>query len=233
MEVEEIERIIQVNLLGPIYGVKAALPHLRQQRQGTIINVGSVEAERAVPLQSPYVAAKFGLKGFTDTLRMELEHEQSGITVTLVLPSSMNTPLFAHARSKLGVQPQPIPPVYEPQAVAEAIAFAAEHPRRDIVVGGAGKLLTMVERINPELADWYMVSRGRMFKQQRTDKPDDGRDNLFAPFAGTGSTEGEFGQSSQAQSLYTRHVDLHPERQRFLVGAALLGGLLFLRRAVR
>ena len=75
MTIEEIERIIQVNLLGMIYGVKAALPHLKRQRQGTIVNVSSVVGERAVPLQSVYVATKHGIKGFTESLRLELEHE--------------------------------------------------------------------------------------------------------------------------------------------------------------
>src|SRR5215208_2142889 len=132
---EELARVIQVNLLGQIYGMKAVLPHLRRQGQGAIINVASALAERSVPLQAAYCAAKHGIKGFTEALRLELEHERSGITITLVLPSSINTPLFAHARSKLGVKPMPIPPIYEPRVVAEALVFACEHPRREIVVG--------------------------------------------------------------------------------------------------
>jgi short-subunit dehydrogenase len=233
LSVEEIDRVIQVNLMGPIYGMKAVLPHLRRQGYGTIINVGSVESKRSVPLQAPYVAAKHGLKGFTDTLRLELDHEQSGITVTLILPSSINTPLFNHARSKLGVKPQPIPPIYEPRAVAEAILFAAEHPRREVVVGGSGKLLVVAERINSPLVDRYMLQGGRLFRQQRTNEPDDGRDNLFAPLDGEGSATGQFGQRSQSNSLFTRHLELHPNRQRALLGTLLLGLLALVRRTGR
>jgi NAD(P)-dependent dehydrogenase (short-subunit alcohol dehydrogenase family) len=166
MTVEEIERQIQVILMSQIYGMKAALPHLKRQGQGTIINNASGLAKRSVPLQGAYCAAKHGIKGFTDTLRMELEHERSGVNVTLLMPSSINTPLFDHARSKLGVEPMPIPPVYEPRVVAEAILFAAEHPRRDIVVGGAGKMLDVMERISPS-----RHARARSDVREAEDRP--------------------------------------------------------------
>ncbi len=231
MSVEEIERVIRVILIGEIYGMKAAIPHMKRHDHGTIINVASALAVRAVPLQAPYVAAKHGIKGFTDTLRMELEHEKSDIGITLVLPSSINTPLFSHARSKLGVKPQPIPPVYEPKVVAEAILFAAEHPRREIVVGGAGKILTVGERISPHLMDRFMLVRARMFKKQRTNQPADGEDNLFGPMGGKGSTTGGFGQRSKSTSLYTRHLEQYPNRKRALL-AATLGGALALLRGV-
>lgn len=233
LTIEEIERIIQVDLLGQIYGMKAALPHLRRQGQGTIVNVGSVESVRAVPLQAPYVAAKHGIKGFTDALRLELEHDRAGITVTLILPASMNTPLFAHARSKLGVFPRPLPPVYEPRVVAEAIVFAAQHPRRAIVAGGAGQALLVANRISPSLVDWFMLQGGRFFKEQETQQPDDGKDNLFAPMAGTGATTGAFGAEAKSTSLTTRYMGLYPNRQRALAGALLLAAVALVRRVGR
>lgn len=233
MTVEEIQRVIQVILMGQIHGMKAALPHMVRQGQGTIVNVASALAKRSVPLQSAYCAAKHGIKGFTESFRMELEHDHPGITVTLILPSSVNTPLFQHARSRLGVRPQPMPPVYEPQAVAEAILFAAEHPRREIVVGGAGKMLEIGEALSPSLLDWYMTRKGRMFTQQQTQQPDDGVDNLFAPLEGVGSATGEFGSRSKTTSLYTRHLELHPTRKHLLTGAAALGTALMVRRIGR
>jgi NAD(P)-dependent dehydrogenase (short-subunit alcohol dehydrogenase family) len=233
MTIEEIERVIQVILMGEIYGMKAALTHMKHQGQGTIINVASALAQRSVPLQAAYCAAKHGIKGFTESLRLELEHEHSGITVTLIMPSSINTPLFTHARSKLGVKPQPIPPIYEPRVVAEAILFAAEHPRRDIVVGGAGKLMTVMERISPSLLDWYMLRNGKMFTQQKTNQPDDGKDNLFTPMGGTSSTTGDFGQRSKSTSLYTRHVEHYPNRKRVVLTATLAGSLALVRRVGR
>ncbi|MDQ3871771.1 MAG: SDR family oxidoreductase, partial [Chloroflexota bacterium] len=172
MTIEEVDRIVQVNLLGQVYGVKAVLPHLVRQGEGTIINVGSALSERAIPLQSVYVATKHAIRGFTDALRLELLKDHPGINVTMIEPSSINTPLFNLARSKMGVKPLPIPPIYEPRVVAEAIAFAAEHPRRTIVVGGSGKFMTLMDRLSPELVDWYMLQGDRMWKNQQTDQPD-------------------------------------------------------------
>jgi short-subunit dehydrogenase len=223
MSVEEIHRIIQVNLMGQVHGMKAALPVMKRQGGGTIINVASVLAERAVPLQAAYVAAKHALKGFTEAFRMELERDKCGVQVTLILPASINTPLFRHARSKIGVKPMPVPPIYEPRTVAQAIAFAAEYPRRDLVVGGAGKMLGMTERISPRFLDWVMVSRERAFKKQMTDEPDDGQDNLFQPLEEPGTSTGEFGRRAMKSSLYTRVFEMHPSAKRLLWGAALAG----------
>ena len=233
MTPDEIERIIQVNLLGAIHGVKAALPHLTQQGQGAIINVASVEARLAMPLQSAYVAAKHGLAGFTDSLRLELAHAGLPIAVTLILPASINTPLYAHARSKLGVLPRPIPPVYEPRTVARAIVFAAEHPRREVVVGGAGKLALVLRRISPALLDWLLLRDGIGWRVQESSTPGNQPGTLFAPPTGSGSVTGDFGQRSKSVSLYTRYVDEYPARQLALAGVALLGLLVLLRRVGR
>jgi short-subunit dehydrogenase len=231
MSIEEIDRIIQVNLLGTIYGMKAALPHLKRQDGGTLINVSSVLGARAVPLQAAYAAAKFGVRGFADSLRMELEHEGSNVNVTTILPSSINTPFFDHARSKMGAEPKPIPPIYEPSAVAEAILFAAENPRREIIVGGAGKMMAMMQKISPGLTDRYMLLGGQMFKQQKSDRPNGHKDNLFTPSTGTGSTTGEWGgRMTQSRSLYTHFLGLHPNRGRAALAAGGMLGAVALRR---
>jgi NAD(P)-dependent dehydrogenase (short-subunit alcohol dehydrogenase family) len=229
----EIDRIIQVNLLGQIYGMKAALPAMKRQGAGTIINVASALAERGVPLQAAYCASKHGVKGFTEALRLELAHERSGIAVTLIEPSSINTPLFTHARSKMGVRPMPIPPIYEPCVVAEAILFAAEHPSRTVVAGGTGKVMTVAQRISPAALDRYMLKGGRMFKAQKTDQPDDGRDNLFAPMHDAGSTSGAFGEKSATVSPYTTLLEQHPNRIRVLLGASVVGVVALIRRIGR
>jgi len=233
LTVDEIERVLNVNLLGQVYGVKAALPYFRKQEQGSFINVSSEVGERAIPLQAPYCASKHGVKGFSEALRMELQHEQSGINVTLILPASINTPFFDHARSKLGAKPKPPPPVYEPEAVAEAIVYAAEHPLRDIYVGGASKMMTLMQRVSPSLTDRFMLMRGTAFEQQKTDEPDDGEDNLFVPSRGPGSVKGEFGDGSQPQSLYTRTVGFHPNLGRALAVATLVGAVALGRRIGR
>ena len=233
MEPAEMERLVQVNLLGAMYGSRVAVRHMRPARQGTIINVGSALSDRAVPLQSAYVASKHGLAGFTEALRLELAHDQTGIDVVLILPSSIDTPLFTWARSKLGVKPQPIPPVYQPGAVAEVIAHAAEHGGREIVVGGAGKLLTVGQWLSPSLVDRYMLQAGRGFEQQKTDAPDDRRDNLFEPSTGPGSSSGDFGAGAKPHSLYTRLFELHPNRKRLAILSGLLGALALVRRTAR
>lgn len=230
---DEAERIIRVNLLGQIAGTKAALPQFMEQGYGTIINVSSVLGFRSVPLLSIYCATKHGVNGFTESLRMELQRDHPGITVTLVMPASINTPLFAHSRSKLGVMPRPIPPVYEPGAVARAILHAAEHPQRDIFVGSIGPVTNVLEARVPSLIDWYMVSGNRIFKEQMTGQPDDGMDNLFHPGAGTGETTGRFGQKSKALSLYTQYLGLHPARRKILSAVATLGLLALVRRTGR
>ena len=230
LDPDEMERLVRVNLLGQMYGSKAAIARMKPRGSGTIINVGSALSERAIPLQSAYVASKHGVRGFTEALRLELAHEDAGIEVVLILPSSINTPLFSFARSKLGVQPMPVPPVYEPRVVAEAICHAAEHGGREIVVGGWGKLLMVGQWLSPSLLDRYMLQGGRAFEQQKTRRPDDQRDNLFEPSTGFGSTSGQFGEGSKSTSLYTTYLELHPNRKRITAAALLLGALAVVRR---
>jgi short-subunit dehydrogenase len=210
MSPEEIERIARVNFLGPIWGAKAAIPHMKWQRRGTIVNVGSTLSERAVPLQGMYSATKHGVKGFTEALRMELMHPHTGIGVTLVLPSAVNTPFYDHARSKTGHMPMPMGPVYEPKVVAEAVVFAATHPRRDIYVGGASKALSWMESLSASLLDWWMTRDGHAFKAQMSEEANGHRDNLFAATEGHARSAGRFGRRAHASSWYTSLFELHP-----------------------
>jgi NAD(P)-dependent dehydrogenase (short-subunit alcohol dehydrogenase family) len=223
MEVDEMQRVVQVNLMGQIHGMKAALTQMKAQGEGTIINVASALAERSVPLQAAYCASKHGVKGFTEALRLELASEGLPIDVVLVMPSSINTPLFKHARSKIGVKPMPIPPVYEPRVVAEAIAKLAERPQRQVVVGGSGKAMVVGQRLSPTLLDRYMTFRRQMITKQMTDEPDDGVDNFYQPVPGTGSAEGDFGGKSKGTSLYTRFLEMNPNRKRVALLLAALG----------
>lgn len=227
---EEFERIIQVNLLGQVYGVKAALPYLKQQTEGTIINVSSVLGERAVPLQAAYVASKHGVKGFTDALRLELKYQNTGINVTLIAPASINTPLFEHAPSKLGVKPRPIPPVYSPQLVAQAIVQAATRPRREVVVGGGGKLLLFLTRLSPALVDWLMLWGGMLFKQQQTDLPPNSQDNLFAPLNQQDSSESEQSQDFTIPGTVTHYLKFYPSRKQAFLNLVQAELIALLRR---
>jgi short-subunit dehydrogenase len=232
-DVDEMRRVVDVGLMGTVHGVQAALPHLRREGRGAIVNVASALGTRAVPLQAAYCAAKFGVKGFTDSLRLELRRASSGISVTLIVPSSIDTPLFDHARTRMGVRPRPIPPVYDVGTVADAIIFAIEHPRREIAVGGAGKLLGVMERLSPALVDAYLLHDDAGVRQQRSDEPAHHPDNLFEPVDGGGRVRGRFGDGARPVSRYTRLLDQYPLRKHLLALGGLAGFVLWLRRSGR
>jgi short-subunit dehydrogenase len=225
---EEIEQVIRIDLLGAIWGMKAVLPILRRQNEGTIVNVSSVLGMLSVPLQSAYCAAKHGLIGFADSLRMELASEGSPIQVVTVLPGSTNTPFFDHARAKLGGKhPMPIPPVYEPTAVADAIAHVCERPQRDVVVGSASKMFVMLQRLNPWLVDRMMALGQSGKKLQVSDRPDDHKDTLHGPASGPQPARGQWGDKwwNLGDSPYTRWVELSPPTKLAVGGAVAAGAL--------
>ncbi len=166
---EEWKRILEVNLLGQVHGAQAALPHLRKGRGGALIHITSVEAKIALPWSSAYAASKHGVAGFVDALRLELMRERAPISVTNILPATIDTPFFQNAITRLGVEPRGAPPVYEPEVVARAIAYAAENPVRDLVVGGGGVGFLLAQRLSPRLVDAMLVGRIG-FESQMTDK---------------------------------------------------------------
>ncbi|MDP9378550.1 MAG: SDR family oxidoreductase [Chloroflexota bacterium] len=215
---EEFERVVDVNLMGQVYGAMAALPHLKREGRGALIHISSIEARRALPYHSAYAAAKHGIDGFLEAMRVELRKEGVPVSVTQILPATINTPLFSKARTKIGVKPMGAPPFYPPGSVADAILYAAEHPRRDIVVGGVGKQLVTTQRLSPRLMDEILLRVG--FRLQRTNEPKsaDAPDNLFAPIQGYDRSEGDFGKLSFRRSLYT-WLQRHPT----LKATAMLG----------
>ena len=133
---EEFERVIDVNLMGQVYGAMAALPHLKREGRGALIHISSVEAKRSFPLHSAYGASKHGIDRFLKALRLELKHERWLISVSQVMPGTINTPFFDKGRTKLGVKPVTPPPIFRPSIVTDAVLHAAENPARDLVVGG-------------------------------------------------------------------------------------------------
>lgn len=177
---EEFKRVIDVNLTGQAYGAMAALPHLKREGRGALIHVSSMEGRRSLPLQSPYSASKHGIEGFLDSLRLELIHQGIPISVTNVLPSTINTPYYNKIRTKIGVKPTGVPPYYQPGLVADAILYVAEHPTRDFIVGDSGKILDFLHRISPQLTDTILLLIG--FQGQHTNEPksEDAPDNVFA-----------------------------------------------------
>jgi len=220
LSLDDMRRQFDVIYWGQVHGMRTAVPHLTRQG-GALINVASALADRAIPLQGNYCAAKHALKAFTDALRMELEEAGAPISVTLVKPGSIDTPFFEKAKTLLEVEPQPVPPVYAPEVVAEAILHSAQHPVRDIIAGGMGKLLSLAN-LAPRLADKYMERT--TFESQKTDTPvaADRKDNLYEPVAYDGGERGRtWTGRTKNTSLYTAAA-LYPERTA-AVAAAVLG----------
>ncbi len=164
---------------------------------------------------------------------MEEQKAGSGVRLTTILPSSINTPLFDHALSTMGVRPAPVPPVYQPEVVAKAVVFAATHPRRDIYVGAAARQLDLLERLSPALADRLLATGGQIVRrQQRRREPDQGQSNLHAASdTGAGAVHGQFGRFALRHSVYTRTFGHHPHAGRLAAGAALALAVRQLRRA--
>jgi NAD(P)-dependent dehydrogenase (short-subunit alcohol dehydrogenase family) len=219
LSIEDMRRQMDVNYWGQVYGSRTAVRHLRRSG-GALINVGSALSDRAIPLQGGYCAAKHALKAFTDTLRMELEQEGVPIAVTLVKPASIDTPFFEKARTYLGVEPQPVPPVYAPEVVSDVILHAAQHPLRELIAGGSGAKLSAA-RFAPRLADLYMERW--TFDSQQTAKPVDGRgDNLYEPVPTDGGERGRNWEGhTRESSVYTRAA-LHPRASAAVLAAVVL-----------
>jgi NAD(P)-dependent dehydrogenase (short-subunit alcohol dehydrogenase family) len=220
VSIADLRRQMDVNYWGQVYGSRAAVRHLRQNG-GALVNVGSALSDRAIPLQGGYCAAKHALKAFTDALRMELEEEGAPIAVTLVKPASIDTPFFEKARTYLGVEPQPVPPVYTPEIVADVILHAAQRPLREVIAGGAGAKLSAA-RFAPRLADRYMERY--TFDSQRTGVAAAGRpDNLYQPLPSDGGERGRnWSGHTRDSSLYTRAV-LHPRASTAVVAVLAFG----------
>lgn len=216
--VEDMRRLFEVNFWGTVYGARAALARMRGSG-GALINLGSIVSDRAIPLQGAYSASKHAVKALTDALRMELEEEGTPISVTLIKPSSIDTPYFQHAKNYMAVEPKPPAPVYAPEVVANAILRAAEHPVRDITIGGAGRLLTVMGSALPRLTDYYMERS--MFSSQRSDLPSEGRPgNLYEPAVSENVESGGYEGRVLQSSLYTRFT-LSPARALVAAGLGL------------
>jgi short-subunit dehydrogenase len=215
---EDMRRLYETNFWGVVYGSVVAAEHLRQ-RGGALINVGSVLSDRAIPVQGVYSSSKHAVKGFTDALRMELEEEGAPVSVTLIKPSTIDTPYTKHAKNLMeGKEPSLPPPVYAPETVAEAILHCAETPERDVYVGGGGKALSLAGKYAPRLADKFMEAVG--FDAQQQDGPRAGAHDDAGLYEASGNLKERSGDDRVVfeSSLYTK-ASLHP----VLTGALLVG----------
>ena len=198
---EEFRRVTEVTYLGCVNGTRAALRWMQPRDHGTIVQVGSALAYRGIPLQSAYCGSKHAIRGFTDALRTELLHDGSRIRVAAVHLPALNTPQFGWVLARMPRSPQPVPPIYQPEVAARAIARAAHHPRRERWVGAPTIATILAQRVAPGLLDRYLANTG--YDSQQTDEPlaRDRPTNLWVPVPGDHRAHGRFDRRAHRQTV--------------------------------
>jgi hypothetical protein len=191
---------------------------MRSRNRGTIVQVGSALAYRAIPLQAAYCAAKHAVQGFTESLRCELLHDRSRVRVTIVHLPAMNTPHFSWVKSRLPRKPQPVPPIYQPEIAADAIVWAAAHEHRELEVGLPTVIAVEGNKVFAGLMDRYLARTG--YDAQQTDEPvePNRQDNLWEPVPEDRGAHGDFGNRAAAFSL---HLWVNTHRRWFALGAGV------------
>jgi len=215
LEDDELRRVFDVNFYGGVYGYWAALPHLRESR-GTFVQIASALSYRGIPLQAAYCSTKAALRTFFESARVELEKEKAGVDISVILPGAINTPQFDRARQKMGLQPQPVPPIYQPEPFADAVLHCCENPIRELPLGWGAQKLLWGQKLSPRAGDLVLLRNG--WKGQHTEelKPTGSPDNLFDPMPGDPGAHGRFDDQSRSTTAWT-WLRLH----RGLVGAGL------------
>lgn len=227
---DEFKRVMDVTYLGYVHGTLSALRHMRSRDEGTIVQVGSALAYRSIPLQSAYCAAKAAIRGFTDSLRSELIHEGSRVRLTAVHLPAVNTPQSLRQRNKMPRQQQPVPPLFAPETIADAILWAADHAPREMLVGRPTLLAIWAQKAIPGLLDRYLADAA--WDAQFVDRPNEqAGDILFSSLPGDPGAHGPYRDREQAADLQIR-LRTHP-RAVLAAGAglALLGALGLARRS--
>ncbi len=187
-------RLFDTNFWGVVNGSLVALPYLRQAG-GALINVGSEVSDAVIPLQGMYAASKHAVKGFTDALRVEVEHlDKAPVSITLIQPTAVDTPYPQHAKNYMDREPKLPTPQIDPAEVAAAILDAAENPARDVTVGSMAKLNTTVAKLMPAVGD--RLAAAQADRQQYAEPPRNPEGALFRP-SGGGATHGQHGPEAR------------------------------------
>jgi len=200
IEPEEYARATEVTYLGTVWGTKAALERMKPRNSGKVVLVGSALAYRGIPLQAPYCGAKHAIKGFFESVRTELIHEGSKVGISMVELPGLNTPQFDHCRTRLPKQPQPVPPIYEPEVAAEGIAWVAKHKERELFIGAPTWKTILGNKFAPGIVDVYLAKTA--YGGQQADEPVNGDrpDNLFEPIERDEGAHGRFDERSRSRS---------------------------------
>ncbi len=227
----DIAQTVNVDLIGFAYALKVAIAPLQADGGGTFIAVSSVAARRSLPLLNIYSAAKHGVDGLVDAVRLELRHQKIPVKLVQVMPSTINTPFFNNARTEMGVKPMGLPPFYPPYVVADTIIYAAAHPMREVLVGGVGKVLALSQRLSPRLTDAIVGPMALSVPGQKTDEPKspDDANTLFDAERSDNRVEGDFKAMTQPGSLFT-WFDTHPRARVAALACAAVGAVALSRR---
>ena len=226
---EDLDTIMSVNVKSALYGMQEVLPHFKARGRGQIVNVSSMLGRMPfATFRSAYCGAKHAIQGFMDALRCELLHDGSRVQVTMVQMPALNTPQFGWVKSRLPRKAQPVPPIYQPEVAAEAIVWAAHHPRRELSVGFSTVKAILENKIAPWLGDWYLARMG--YAAQQTNEPADPnrRHNLWQPVPGDHGAHGSFDTRARDTSVQL-WVDTH--RSWFALAGLALAGLVYVAMA--
>lgn len=200
MKPEEFAHIVEVTFLGAVHGTRAALSRMLPRDRGMVIQVGSALAFRSIPLQSAYCASKHAIEGFTESLRCELIHEKSKVQLTVVNMPALNTTQFRWTKNNMKHKVRPTGTIYQPEVAADAILFAAEHPRRELMVGYTTVEATLGEKVIPGLLDRKLAKQA--WEGALLDELDDPErpNNFWQPVPGDHGAHGDFDQESHGFS---------------------------------
>jgi NAD(P)-dependent dehydrogenase (short-subunit alcohol dehydrogenase family) len=214
---EEFRRVTEVTYLGYVWGTQAALRRMLPRDEGLVIQIGSALAYRSIPLQSAYCAAKAAIRGFTDAVRTELIHERSKVKLSMLQLPAVNTPQPLRQRNKLPRRAQPVPPMFRPEAIADAVVWAAEHAPREMLLGRPTLQAVWGQKLFPGLLDRLAAGT---WEKQLVDQPNDQEgDVLFGTLPGDPGAHGPYREQEHGPDLQMR-LRTHPRLAAVLGGAA-------------
>ncbi|WP_081871407.1 SDR family oxidoreductase [Parvularcula oceani] len=229
METRDIQRITDVNYMGYVHGMQSALRRMKPRDRGTIVNIGSGLSYRGIPLQTAYCATKAAIKNLTEGVRAELFHDGSAVHLGMVMPPAVNTPQFAWAKTTMPKLPQAVPPIYQPEIIAEAVLKLIDDQSREIFVGGSTVQVWAGEQILPN-AMGHVLAGKKGYASQQSDRPatqanEEG--NLYQPVEMDVAAHGYFDDKAKTDAVI---LDADNTRLGLVLGGALalfgLGALI-------
>lgn len=186
---EDVRRVIDINLFGYLHGARAVIPHFKGRKQGILINISGQAGKTGQPYSLPFTVSKFAIRGMSTALQQELS-EYSDIHVCTVLPGTIDTPLFQHAANYMGQEVQAPGPATDAEDVATAIVKLSKHPKNEISVGKISKIpIFLTKTFVPK--EFNKQYRKLVYKSHFTKEPSyPTKGNLYDPMKEYASISG-------------------------------------------